>query len=187
MSLFVVSCRQKEHPAVVMKYDPDIVPTMITDSVLTLISDSGVTRYKLEAAVWKTFDKAKEPYWYFPEKFHLERFDDNYNIEATIDGDTAWNYTAKRLWKLKGNVFVRNIQGDEFKTDLLYWDQNQAKLYSEEYIEIKQGDLLLKGYGFESNQEMTVYKISRPFDSAIPFNDSPAAPSDSLEEALPET
>ena len=149
---------------------------------------SWVISNRLQAPLWEVFDRASDPYWYFPKGLHAEQFDDNYHTEVTIDGDTAWNYTVKKLWKLKGNVFVKNIKGDEFRTDLLYWDQAQAKVYSDEYIEIKQGEMILKGHGFEANQDMTVYRIFKPFDSAIPFNDNPAVPADSLAaETPPET
>lgn len=66
MFLFFLSCRDKKENLVAIAYDPEVVPTMITDTVTTLISDSGITRYKLMTDVWKVFDKAKEPYWFFP-------------------------------------------------------------------------------------------------------------------------
>ena len=54
------------------------------------------------------------------------------------------------------------MQGHEFRSEELFWDQKQAKVYSDKYIEIKRGALELKGYGFESNQQMTDYRILRP-------------------------
>jgi LPS export ABC transporter protein LptC len=173
MLLFWASCNKKEVDFVDIKFDPEITPTMSTDTVVTFISDSGITRYKLIAQKWLVFDKAKDPYWYFPEGLYLERFDPSFNIEATIIADTAWNYTAKRLWRLKGNVHVRNMQGEEFRSDELFWDEKQQKVYSDKYIEIKRGDSELKGYGFESNQEMNEYRIFRPHDGRIPFKDNP--------------
>ena len=50
-------------------------------------------------------------------------------------------------------------------------DQREEKVYSDKYIEIKRGDTELKGYGFESNQEMTEYRIFRPHDGRIPFRE----------------
>lgn len=183
MLLFWTSCNKKEGDFVDIKFDPEITPTMSTESVVTFISDSGITRYKLIAQKWLVFDKAKDPYWYFPEGLYLERFDPSFNIEATIIADTAWNYTAKRLWRLKGNVHVRNMQGEEFRSDELFWDEKQEKVYSDKYIEIKRGDSELKGYGFESNQEMNEYRIFRPHDGKIPFKDNPQ-PNDSIPRPL---
>ncbi len=169
--LSVLSCNKKDESRVDMRFDPEVTPSMITDSVVTLISDSGITRYKLITDSWHIFDKAKEPFWYFPKGFYLERFDENLDIEATILADTAWNFTKKKLWRLKGNVEITNMDGDEFKSDELFWDQDQAKVYSDKFIEIKRGDLELKGFGFTSNQEMTDYEILKPHDGRLPYEE----------------
>lgn len=172
MCFFLFSCKKKGEDFVDVTFDPETMPSMITDSVVTLISDSGLTRYKLVADLWQIYDKAKDPYWYFPEGLYLERFDEEFNVEATIYADTAWNFTEKKLWRLKGNVAVTNMEGDDFKSEELFWNQQEAKVYSDEYIEIKKGELELKGYGFTSNQEMTVYRIFRPHDGRYPYEEN---------------
>lgn len=176
---FIFSCKSKDENLVDVKFDPETMPSMVTDSVVTLISDSGITRYKLVADEWHIFDKAKEPFWFFPEGLYLERFDEDYQHEATILADTAWNFTDKRLWKLKGNVEITNIDGDEFRSDELFWDQSEAKVYSDKYIEIKRSDMELRGYGFTSNQELTVYRIMRPHDGRFPFEEKEEGGTDS--------
>lgn len=171
MLFFYSACTNKSKDLVNIKFDPEVIPSMNTDSVITLISDSGITRYKLEAENWQVFDKAKEPYWYFPKGIYLERFDSLFQVEAKILADSAWNYTDKRLWRLKGNVDIRNMEGEMFLSDELFWDQKAGRVYSDKYIEIKRGETELKGYGFESNQEMTEYRIFRPHDGKIPFRE----------------
>ena len=171
MLFFYSACTNKSKDLVNIKFDPEVIPSMNTDSVITLISDSGITRYKLEAENWQVFDKAKEPYWYFPKGIYLERFDSLFQVEAKILADSAWNYTDKRLWRLKGNVDIRNMEGEMFLSDELFWDQKAGRVYSDKYIEIKRGETELKGYGFESNQEMTEYRIFRPHDGRIPFRE----------------
>ncbi len=171
MFVLVLACGKTKHDVVNLSFDPETMPTMVTENVITLISDSGTMRYKLKADVWQVFDKAREPFWFFPEGIYLERFTDDFSVEATVRADTAWNYTSMKLWKLKGNVFVQNMNGDRFSSEELYWDQMQQIVYSDEYIEIKTGQTELKGYGFESNQEMTDYIIFHPHDGKIPYND----------------
>ena len=178
MSLFFVSCKDKDENLVPLRYDPEKVPTMITDSVTTLISDSGITRYKLIADEWQVFDKAGEPYWYFPRGIYLERFTPDFNIEATVIADTAWFYNKKELWKLKKNVHVENMKGELFDSEELFWDRKKERVYSESFIVIKRGETEIKGFGFESNQQMTDYRIFRPHDGRLPFTDN--APADSL-------
>ena len=59
MLLYLVSCKDKNDNIAAFNYDPEVVPTMVTESFTTLISDSGVTQYKLVADKWMVFDKAK--------------------------------------------------------------------------------------------------------------------------------
>ena len=171
MLFLYTACSNKDVDLVDIKFDPETTPSMNTDSVTMLISDSGITRYKLVADNWKVFDKAKDPYWFFPQGIYLERFDSIFQVEAKIKADSAWNYTDKKLWRLKGHVDIRNMVGEAFLSDELFWDQKAKKVYSDKYIEIKRGETELKGYGFESNQEMTDYRIFKPHDGKIPFKE----------------
>ena len=181
MLFYFVSCKEKDENLVPFNYDPEQVPTMVTDSVTTLISDSGVTRYKLVADEWRVFDKAAEPYWYFPYGIYLERFTPDFRIEATVMSDTAWYFSRKDLWQLKKNVHVENMRGEIFDSEELFWDQKNEKVYSDSYIVIKRGVTEIKGYGFESNQAMTDYRIFRPHDGKLPFTENPDG--DSLQQA----
>jgi LPS export ABC transporter protein LptC len=156
--------------------DRATVPGMYTDSVTTLISDSGRIRYRIFTAVWKVFDKVKDPYWCFPKKIYLERFNDSLKVESLVQCDTARYYSNRKLWELKKNVKLINIKGDKFETSFLCWDQNQQRIYSDSFIRIQQQDQIITGYGFESNETLTKYTISKP-QSRFPM-DSPK--SDSL-------
>ncbi|RNC63617.1 LPS export ABC transporter periplasmic protein LptC [Proteiniphilum sp. X52] len=182
MSFF--SCKDKNDNLIAFAYDPDTVPTMITTSVSQLISDSGITRYRIVADVWMVFNQAKEPYWHFPEGLYFEQFTPDFEIEATVEADTAWYYNTKDLWRLKKNVHVENRKGEQFDSDELFWDGKNGKVFSEAYIEIQSGLTELKGYGFESNQTMTDYRIFRPHDGKLPFSET--TPADSIQSGTGE-
>jgi len=64
-----------------------------------------------------------------------------------------------KIWKLVRNVEIENVKGERFETDLLFWNQVTEKVYSDEFIRIDQPDRIITGYGFESNQQMTNYRI----------------------------
>ena len=88
------SCK-KEKKAIIDSFsDPKDVPSLSTFDVNTLISDSGVTRYRIQAKEWRVFDKADEPYWYFPQGIFVEKFDSGFNTESFILSDTAIFYNA---------------------------------------------------------------------------------------------
>ena len=137
----------------------DSLPTMKTLGVTTLISDSGITRYKIITEEWEIYDKKNPPYWAFEKGVYLEKFDSLFHIDASIKADTAYYYERKKLWELRGNVQIHSQRGDKFETQQLYWDEKKGKVYSNQFIQIEQEDKMITGYGFESNQELTEYEI----------------------------
>jgi LPS export ABC transporter protein LptC len=170
--LLFISCGETKKDYVTGVFDPETVPSINSDSVAMLVSDSGLIRYKLVAQSWQFFDEAKEPHWYFPKGFYVEQFDSLFHVEVSVKSDTAWRYTRKSLWKLKGHVFVKNIRNETFASEELYWDEKSQKIYTDKYIEIQQPDkLMLKGMGMESNQSLTSYRIKKPINSNIYIND----------------
>ncbi|MFR9166475.1 MAG: LPS export ABC transporter periplasmic protein LptC [Dysgonomonas sp.] len=181
------ACNKEKKEYVDTPFDREKLPSMATDSVTELISDSGLIKYKMIADKWLVFDNAADPYWFFPEGIYLEQFDTTFQIEAVLKADTAWNYTQKKLWKLKGHVFIYNTLNETFKSEELFWNERTGQVYSDKYIEIVRPEkLTLKGIGFESNQQMTNYRIFRPYDSDMYFEEENAENSaDSLSGSPP--
>lgn len=161
LGILLWGCNNDEFVARI-EIDGNTTPTMVTDSVNSFVSDSGITRYQLEAPTWLMFDDADEPYWLFPKGFSLKQFDDNMQVTSTLVSDTARYFSRKKLWKLDGNVRMRNIGGDKFLTEQLFWNQYSRKVYSDSFIHIERADRILEGYGFVSNEEITIYTIRRP-------------------------
>lgn len=158
----------------------DSLPVMDTKGVTTLISDSGVTRYRINAEEWLVFDRKSPPYWAFEKGVYLEKFDSLFQIEASIEADTAYFYNKEELWKLMGNVHIQNLKGEKFDTELLYWDQRKQKVYSDRFIRIEQPDRIITGRGFDSNQQMTVYTIHQP-EGIFYVDEEDTVPMDTLQ------
>lgn len=178
--LFSLGCSGKKEE-LVGSFDKDQeIPTLRTEDVLMLISDSGITKYRVTAKEWNMFSKAKEPYEYFPRGFFVESFDSLYQTSASIEGDTAYFYKNKKLWHLIGNVRIRNVYDERFTTDELFWDQRTQRIYSDAFIHIEKKDVILEGVGFESNEALTKYTIRVP-SGIFPIADKPVLKSDSLE------
>ena len=137
----------------------DTLPSMKSLGVTTLISDSGITRYKIVAEEWLIHDKKNPPYWAFEKGVYLEKFDTLFRVDASIKADTAYYHEKKKLWELRGHVQILSQRGDRFQTDLLFWDEKKEKVYSDKFIQIEQEDKVIKGYGFESNQDLSEYEI----------------------------
>ncbi len=156
--MIVVSCSD-DKPVGMADIDISATPTMLTRNVETLISDSGITRFRITAPVWYVYDETENPVWRFPESLLLERFDDKMNVEATVRSDSATYFKDRQLWRLDGHVNISNTAGEKFLTNQLFWDQRQHTVYSDSFIHIERTDKTLEGYGFTSNEQLTRYTI----------------------------
>ncbi len=157
--LCCVACQKTKKPTAPPIKNRDSLAVLETKDVTTLISDSGITKYRIRTKSWDVYDRTKVPRWVFEKGLLLEQFDRNYKVNATIKADTAYYYTLRKLWDLRGNVQIKNVKGDKFFTPQLFWDQSTAKVYSNKKIRIEQPDKTIEGSSFISNQEMTQYQI----------------------------
>ena len=153
----------------------DSLPWLKSMGVSTLISDSGIIRYKLISEDWYMYDKKEPTYWAFEKGLFMEKFDANYHVEAFINCDTAYYFDQRHLWELRGRVFIKNTKGETFRTSLLYWDQNIHEFYSPAYMEIQGETQSLKGVNFRSNEQMTQYRIHQS-SGAFPFEEEETGP-----------
>lgn len=163
LALVIVGCKPRDvrlRAAAVT--DRKATPVLQATDVNTIISDSGIVRYRIKAPTWQIFDKADTPYWEFPDGVYLERFDENLEPDATVEADYAFYNEPAQRWLLKGNVEALNLEGERFETPLLYWDQKSESVYSDSSIVITRESSIIKGVGFRSNQSMTQYTILRP-------------------------
>ncbi len=150
--------------------DKDYVPSMERSKrpslhaldVQTLVSDSGVVRYRVNTKEWFVYDKAEEPYWDFPVGLHLERFDPQMKVDAEIRSKYAIYKTEPKLWDLRDSVKAVNLEGEQFECDQLFWDEKAERVYSNGRIKITQKDRVIYGKGFDSNQTLTKYTIKSP-------------------------
>lgn len=185
----MTACGGDDHREYTANVDPEQVATMTTTDVSTLISDSGITRYRVVTPLWLVYDEARESRWRFPSGLHLERFDDFFNREATIDCDSATYFKVKQLWRLDGHVRVTNMASERFLTSQLFWDQRRGKVYSDSFIRIERSDRVMEGYGFESNNSMTDFRVRNvsailPVQQFAPGGADDAAP-DSASHTAP--
>ena len=189
MFVLFPACSRKEKKLAEAISENDTLPSMKSLGVTTLISDSGITRYKIVAEEWLIHDKKNPPYWAFEKGVYLEKFDTLFHIDASIKADTAYYHEKKKLWELKGHVQILSQRGDKFQTDLLFWDEKKGKVYSDKFIQIEQEDKVIKGYGFESNQDLTEYEIKNTTGIFTVEDTNPITttqPQDSLKNSSPQ-
>ena len=159
--LFMISCSKKNSNFQVVPVDAKTLPISRTEDVTSLISDSGITRYRLKAKVWEVYTYP-EDYWYFPRKMYVEQFDSLLQVKGSIEADTAYYFVRKELWRLIGNVVVKNLEGTTFETSELFWNQaapanSREAIYTDKLAKVTRanGDYQYGRLGFKSDVHLS--------------------------------
>lgn len=160
--LIIVGKKEEKENVAPIDYDPETTPTMYTTDATSYVSDSGYTRYYIETTQWYVFDEAKEPNWKFPEGLYGEKFDNDMQVIATFECDSAIYLSNIKLWELVGNVRINNESGDRFVTQHMFWNTGDHKMYSDSFIHIEKSDRIIEGYGFVSDERISDYVVNRP-------------------------
>jgi len=166
--LYVVACSQDKPLKISAIKDRATMPQLHATEITTVISDSGITRYRISTPLWNVYDKASQPYWEFPKGIHVERFNLEMKVDANIHSKYAKFNQNEKIWELRGKVRLVNLQGELFETEQLFWNQNQERFYSDSLINITRANSVTRGVGFESNQSMTHYQIKH-FKGVFPI------------------
>ncbi len=156
------ACRNEKKVDVAAKLNPAIMPTMRSENVATLISDSGVPQYKIVTPLWLVFDNCDTPFWHFPKGIYLQKYDPFLHVVATVAADSARYFKNLRLWKLDGHVELHQEPKRLFLTSQLFWHQRRQELYSDSFIHIETETHVIEGYGFVSDEHLVSYRIKKP-------------------------
>lgn len=185
--LFMGSCNEDKPDKIGAVADRTKIPKLHATEITTIISDSGITRYRITASRWDIYDKAIQPYQEFPEGIYFEKFDPTMKVDANITSKYAKFKENEQLWELKGKVRAMNLQGELFETEQLFWNQREQRFYSDSLIKITQATRIITGIGFESNETMTHYMIKNP-QGVFPLNESnSSAPTPAAQAPIPAT
>ena len=150
---------QTEHTAPAIN-DRDSVSTMITNGVNTLISDSGLIKYRIVAERWEINQRRNQQRWIFDKGLFMTQFDEKFHVQLYIQCDTAYHFDGLRLWELRGRVHVLTKDGLDFKSEELFYDMNKHEFYSYKYSKLVTPERTLQGTYFRSDENITNYYVS---------------------------
>jgi len=160
--LLLGACREEKKLDVLGGLNPKQMPTMRSENVATLVSDSGITQYKIVSPLWLVYDEAKDPYWYFPKGLYLRKYDRNFRVIATVACDSAKYFKLEKIWRLDGNVEMTKVPQELFLTQQLFWDERRHQIHTDSFIHVQTPSHVLEGVGFRSNEKLTDYRVVNP-------------------------
>ncbi|MGI6222860.1 MAG: LPS export ABC transporter periplasmic protein LptC [Prevotella sp.] len=163
----LISCQEQvEHTAPAI-HARDSVPLMKSYGVNTLISDSGVIKYRIVTEQWIVNPNLNPSRYIFDKGVLLTQFDEKFNVNSYIQCDTAFYYDKKKLWELRSRVRILTKSGIRFSSEELFWDENKHELYSNKFSRLITPDRSLQGRYFRSDERMTKYYVSNTSGSFV--------------------
>jgi LPS export ABC transporter protein LptC len=137
------------------------LPTVSIENLKTTYTEEGKIVGKLQAQLAEQFDGIVEPYVEFKKGISIVLYDKENKIKTSMIADKAKYYQNKKTWEATGNVVISNIDGDVLRTEKLYGDDKEKKIFTDQFFQIAQsnGTILNGKSGFESNTEFTIYQF----------------------------
>ena len=157
----------------------DNLPVAEARQFETTLTDSGQVRFYLKAPKLLRFENDGKAFVEFPEGMELIKYDANKQIVSSITADYAKQFLAEDKWEAKNNVIATNASGDTLKTEHLFYEVEEEKIYTEEFVKIIRSDQIITGIGLVSDQSMQNWKIKNPKGTiylAVDEQSQPAEP-----------
>jgi LPS export ABC transporter protein LptC len=139
---------------------PKISPTQKGTGITMIYSDSARIKMVMKAGKMLTYDQnVKEPFTILPSGLTMKFYDVNGKLEATLKANYGVHYPSRKRMEVKYNVEVLNKNGEKLNTEHLVWDEATKKIHSDAFVKITTDKEIIMGKGFESNEDLTQYKI----------------------------
>jgi len=158
-AFLIITCTPNNPEEIKALTDSQEFPHVYFKELNAFATDSGRLKYRLIAQEIFQYENAEEPTIDFPQGLHYYIYE-NEEIETQIKCKFAIYFQKTEIWELRKEVEISNASGSVINTELLYWDTNNNRIYSDEFVTITTQNEVLTGYGFETDEQISVYSIN---------------------------
>ncbi|MBO7278235.1 MAG: LPS export ABC transporter periplasmic protein LptC [Bacteroidales bacterium] len=169
MATIAVSCQPKLGETQIAS--PDTAPNQVVEGMSAVQSRNSLRQMRIEAPLMEIFNQDPEDsYELFPKGFVVYGYNEQGFLETEIVAKRARHrlVQSEETWEAYGDVVVRNfVKGTRIDTDTLYWDKENAKIYTPQrcYVFLQSPDGAMQGFGMESDEMARNALLLHPFDS----------------------
>jgi len=153
----LLGCEEKVKPSVLRDVDSQTLPRQESWNSTVVISDSGMVKAVIEAGYIRAFDVPRQTL--LSEGVVVRFYDEQgrqtselHSREAKVD-DISSNLEAM------GQVVVTSSDSTVLKTEHLFWDNVNQRIYTPDEVWITSPKETLQGKGFEAQQNLKNYRI----------------------------
>ena len=152
LCIIIQSCENKI--PVIPKSDFLSLPSLTARNFNTIITDSGRIQLIMSGPIVEKFDKTSPQYAEFKFGLHVEVFNGHDKPVAIVTSKYA-KCTDNNLWELRDSVVVINDNNEILETELLFWNQEKDRIYTDRFVKITGENQVSQGIGFESDSHLS--------------------------------
>ena len=135
-------------------------PLREVENVETFYSENGRIKVKIVAALLFEFASGDRE---FPKGIFVEFYDETGKLESTLRANHAFYFKSENQWRGRGKVQVKNIaRNEQLNTEELFWKPAEERIFTDQFVTIRQEGDVLYGQGLQAKQDMSDYTILKP-------------------------
>jgi len=140
-------------------------------NIVSYLSQEGIMKAKLVSPLmYRVLDDTL--YVEFPNKLHVDFYDDSTKIESWVDAKYGKYFEALNKVYLRDSVVVISVNGDTLRSHDLWWDQNTQKFYTDTIAHYNGPDNQVTGtMGMEATQDLKTVTFKYP-NALMNLNDA---------------
>lgn len=122
-------------------------------------TDSAIVQFVVKAGQIERYHSEEDPIDEFSHGVQVTTFDKHGNFESEIMAENATNHLKTKIMVARDSVVLRNYEGKMLETELLTWDDNTGKIFTDKFVKITTPTEILFGDGLVAEQDFSTYEI----------------------------
>lgn len=137
---------------------------VMTDSIYTVIN--------LRAPLIEEYEYSKTPYTVFPKGVDMDFYQKGKTQPGHLRADYAKIIDATGWYEAKKNVVIINTDKDTLKTNQIFWDKKNRKIFTHDTVKIYRADGVttnISTHGIEATEDFKNFKLKNN-TGTLPYN-----------------
>jgi lipopolysaccharide export system protein LptA len=130
-------------------------------------ADTSEVQWKLQSDRWEEERTANNPTReLFSGNVRASQWVGKRATGTEMIADRIIRDVKERVWELQGNVVIRTGDRKTLRTQSLFWNREEGRVYGDSWVEIREEGQTLSGTGFEAQDDLSTYSIFEVSGSA---------------------
>jgi len=136
-------------------------PVQQVEKMEMYYSESDQIKIKMKADLVYEFQNGDRE---FPKGLYLEFYNEFGRLESILKANHAFFFKEENKWRGRGHVEVKNVEkSEQLNTEELFWKPAEKKIFTENFVTIRQQGDVIYGKGLDAKQDLSDYTITQPY------------------------